>query len=385
MTPVIGCVVSTPDGIIGKVRRLAPKNAPVEAELMLSDGTSGWHRLEGLRGSFSIGMEVEHPDHDSVRRGLGTGHVLATRSIAGQDQVLVQFVETGETRWLPFQTLRHVTGVAQRMRAGAAGLGNGVDHAERFRMRALAIALSNWDANTGAFGRLDIDPLPHQLHVARRVVTSGQANWLIADDVGLGKTIEVGLILHALAQRNRCRRVLVVCPATLVKNWKEEMRLRFDRAFEIYGRDFTPEYPEELRLRDNVIISLDLAKREAHRDMLLAAGDWDVIVFDEAHRLGVQESGERTERYRLAEALRPRTPSMLLLTATPHQGKSRRFAALLEIVRPDLKWEIASLAAHPEIVGEIILRNRKTRVTDAHGEPLFSGHDTRRVIVGPIG
>ena len=82
-----------------------------------------------------------------------------------------------------------------------------------------------WDANTGAFGRLDIDPLPHQLHVARRVVTSGDANWLIADDVGLGKTIEVGLILHALTQRNRCRRVLVVCPASLTKNWKQEMRI----------------------------------------------------------------------------------------------------------------------------------------------------------------
>ena len=326
-------------------------------------------------------MEVEHPDQGPVRRGLGTGHVLATRSISGIDQVLVQFVETGETRWLPFQSLRHVTSVAQRMAAGALGAYD--DHAERFRMRALAIALSNWHANTGAFGRLDIDPLPHQLHVARRVVTSGEANWLIADDVGLGKTIEVGLILHALTQRNRCRRVLVVCPATLVKNWKEEMRGRFDRAFEIYGRDFTPEYPDELRLRDNVIVSLDLAKRDAHRDMLLSAGDWDVIVFDEAHRLGVQENGERTERYRLAEALRPMTPAMLLLTATPHQGKSRRFAALLELVRPDLAWEIAGLEANPEIVGDIVLRNRKTRVTDAQGEPIFRGHDTQRILVTP--
>src|SRR5690606_33791653 len=131
-----------------------------------------------------------------------------------------------------------------------------------------------------------------QLHVARKVVTSGDANWLIADDVGLGKTIEVGLILHALTQRNRCRRVLVVCPATLTKNWKEEMRLRFDRAFEIYGRDFTPEYHDELRLRENVIVSLDLAKRDEHRDMLLAGGPWDVVVFDEAHRLGVSEDGE---------------------------------------------------------------------------------------------
>ena len=383
MKPVLGCVVCAPDGTSGKIRKLAPEDDPVHAELVIHGGPPIWRPLEGMRSAFRTGMEVEHPDRSAVHPGLGTGYVLATRSIAGLDQVLVQFADTGETRWLPFQTLRHVTGVAQRMMAGAVGVYE--DHAERFRMRALAIALSNWDANTGAFGRLDIDPLPHQLHVARRVVTSGEASWLIADDVGLGKTIEVGLILHALTQRNRCRRVLVVCPATLVKNWKEEMRGRFDRAFEIYGRDFTPEYADELRLRDNVIISLDLAKRDAHRDMLLAAGGWDVIVFDEAHRLGVQENGERTERYRLAEALRPMTPSMLLLTATPHQGKSRRFAALLELVRPDLAWEIAGIEANPEIVREIVIRNRKTRVTDAQGRPVFKGHDTRRVLVAPTG
>lgn len=379
--PVTGCVVRASDGVVGKVRRLAPEEDPHSAELLLPGADPVWRSLDGLRSAFQIGMEVEHPRQNLLRPGWGTGVILATRTLAGFDQVLVQFVDTGETRWLPFETVRHVTSVLQRMSAGA--LGAHPDHAERFRMRALALALSSWDANTGAFGRLDIDPLPHQIHVARRVVTSGQPNWLIADDVGLGKTIEVGLILHALAQRNRCRRVLVVCPAGLVKNWKDEMRGRFDRGFQIYGRDFTPEYPEEMKLHENVIVSLDLAKRPEHRDMLAAAGGWDVIVFDEAHRLGVAENGERTERYRLAEALRPLTPAMLLLTATPHQGKSRRFAALLELVRPDLAWEIAALEAHPGVVGEIVIRNRKTRVTDAQGHPIFRGHDTRRVLVRP--
>lgn len=380
MIPVIGCVVTTPDGRVGKIRRLAPEAEPSRAELTLGPSEQAWQPLEGLRNGFRTGMEVEHIGHGG-RSALGHGHVLAVRNIAGFDQILVQFAETGETRWLPFETVRHVTDVRSRMVVCA--FGGFEDHAERFRMRALALALSSWDANTGAFGRLDIDPLPHQLHVARRVVTSGDANWLIADDVGLGKTIEVGLILHALSQRNRCRRVLVVCPASLTTNWKEEMRGRFDRAFEIYGRDFKPEYVDELRLRDNVIVSLDLAKRDEHRDMLLSAGSWDVVVFDEAHRLGVAEDGERTDRYRLAEALRPHTPAILLLTATPHQGKSRRFAALLELVRPDLAWEIANLDNNPEIVGQIVIRNRKTRVTDAQGNSIFRGHDTRRVLVTP--
>ena len=130
-------------------------------------------------------------------------------------------------------------------------------------------------------------------------------------------------------------------------------------------------------------MSLDLAKREEHADAILSAGDWDLVVFDEAHRLGRSETGERTQRYRLAEQLREMTPSMLLLTATPHQGKSKRFGALLELVRPDMRRQIASLEANPELVSEIVIRNRKTKVTDAQGELIFKGHDTQRFSVTP--
>lgn len=178
-------------------------------------------------------------------------------------------------------------------------------------------------------------------------------------------------------------RVLVICPSSLIRQWKDEMRSRFGRSFEIYGRDFTPEHVEEMRLRDNVIVSLDLAKRPEHLAMMVAAGNWDAIVFDEAHRLGKSETGEQIERYASARALRDLAQAFLLLTATPHQGKTRRFAALLELVRPDLEAEIATLAMNPEIVGEIIIRNRKSTVTDAEGRLIFRGHDTRRFSVRP--
>ncbi|MDX6749405.1 DEAD/DEAH box helicase [Geminicoccaceae bacterium 1502E] len=318
-----------------------------------------------------------------ARRGssLGTGHVIASRLLAGFDQVLVQFAESGQSHWLDWRVLAQATPV--EVRAAKRQSGQHSDHAERFRLRVLAKALRIWNANTGGFGRLDIDPLPHQLDVARRVVTSPHARWLIADDVGLGKTIEVGLILHALTQRNRCRRVLIICPSSLTKQWKDEMRAKFGRAFEIYHRDFRPEYADEMRLRDNVIASLDLAKRDEHVARLIEAGFWDVIVFDEAHRLGRSASGEQTERYVLARKLRDRTHSLLLLTATPHQGKRRRFAALLELVRPDLLPQIQTLEMNPEIVGDIILRNRKAKVTDADGRLIFRGHDTARIKLHP--
>lgn len=382
MTPLIpslGAVVRVGDDpAVGVVIELRPRKAPVEG-LFLSGSVRAWHRLADMRPGYVTGQHVQHKN--ARGDGLGAGRVLTTRRLAGFDQVMVQFAETGESRWLDWRLLSNAKPVEAR--AIQHQTGQHPDHAERTRLRILANALKIWNSNTGAFGRLDIDPLPHQLDVARRVVTAPQARWLIADDVGLGKTIEVGLILHALAQRNRCRRVLVICPSSLTRQWKEEMRGRFGRFFEIYGRDFTPEHVEAMRLRENIIVSLDLAKRPENLAMLLSAGHWDAIIFDEAHRLGKSETGEQTERYALARALRDRSHAFLLLTATPHQGKTRRFAALLELVRPDLAPEISTLAMNPEIVGEIIIRNRKSTVTDAEGRLIFRGHDTRRFSVRP--
>lgn len=379
--PPKGAFVRMEDGTPGVIHEHRPETEPHEAQLAVGGGRRVWTKLSDLRPGYTPGQQVQHRPPRGRGMSLGTGRVLATRSIGGFKQLLVQFAETGESRWLDWRVLAQATPVEHRIAARRTG--QHADHAERFRLRMLSKALQIWNANTGAFGRLDIDPLPHQLEVARKVVTSPQARWLIADDVGLGKTIEVGLILHALTQRNRCRRVLIVCPSSLTKQWKDEMRAKFGRAFEIYHRDFRPEYADEMRLRENVIISLDLAKRDEHLARLLEAGFWDVIVFDEAHRLGRSETGEQTERYALADKLRDQTHSLLLLTATPHQGKTSRFAALLELVRPDLLPEIRTLEMNPEVVGDIIIRNRKTRVTDAEGNLIFRGHDTRRHKVTP--
>lgn len=349
--------------------------------LHFADGVRAERPARGLASGWRPGDAVEHVPPEGFGDSFGIGAVVATRAFAGHQQALVLFAEDGESRWVDWRLLRAVASVEARVRRRA--LQPEDDHAERFRIRALARALRLSDSNTGAFGRLDIDPLPHQTHVAHRVVTSAIPRWLIADDVGLGKTIEVGLILHALTARNRCRRVLVVCPAGLTRQWKEEMRFKFERHFEIWGKDFNPEFPEALRARDQVIVSLDLAKQQDRLDLLLQAGRWDAIVFDEAHRLGRDENGAMTARYRLAEALRDRTHAMLLLTATPHQGKTAKFGALLELVRPDLKPRIRRLELDPTVVGEVVIRNRKTRVTDGEGNLLFRGHDVYRLPVAP--
>ena len=257
------------------------------------------------------------------------------------------------------------------------------DHAERFRLRFLAHALENWNQLTGSLDRLDVDPLPHQIQLVHHILSSGNLNWLIADDVGLGKTIEVGLLLAALKRKGQARRVLVIAPAGLTRQWQDELRYKFDQIYEIYGRDFTIAQTEHWKIHDHVIVSLDLAKRDDHLLKFQQAGGWDVVVFDESHKLTRYSSGERAQRYRLAEVIRHETDALLLLSGTPHQGYADRFRALLELVRPDLRPQIQTLEVHADIVGQIILRNRKSEVTDADGNFIFKGTQIHRVPVEP--
>src|SRR5690606_37332230 len=106
-------------------------------------------------------------------------------------------------------------------------------------LRCLAYALELWNENTGSLSHFDIDPLPHQIHLIHHILSSENLNWLIADDVGLGKTIEAGLLIAALRQRNQARRFLMVVPAGLTRQWQDDLRQKFRmNDFLIYGRDF---------------------------------------------------------------------------------------------------------------------------------------------------
>ncbi|QQP87563.1 DEAD/DEAH box helicase [Skermanella sp. TT6] len=175
------------------------------------------------------------------------------------------------------------------------------------------------------------------------------------------------------------RRVLIVTPAGLTRQWKEEMRRKFDQDYAIYGRDFFINDLEDWKRYDHVVGSIDLLKRDDHLEKLRAAGSWDIIIFDEAHKLTKTASGERAERYRLAETLRKKTDALILLTATPHQGKQDRFISLLELIRPDLSEQLAMLEMNKEIVADLILRNRKSEVTNSDGQFIFRGQQSHRV------
>ena len=199
-------------------------------------------------------------------------------------------------------------------------------------------------------------PLPHQLLALQRAISGDRIRYLLADEVGLGKTIEAGLILRELKIRGLVRRILVVAPAGLVLQWQSEMKGHF-------GEDFRLILPSSLtalrqagaidenenlwRMHDQVICPLDSVKpmdsrrgwsqeqlarynRERFED-LVSAG-WDLIIIDEAHRVG--GSTEQVARFKLGDALAQAAPYLLLLSATPHQGKSDAFRRLIGFSTP---------------------------------------------------
>ncbi|MGP5174852.1 DEAD/DEAH box helicase [Psychrobacter immobilis] len=329
------------------------------------------------------GVVVIDKTPDVGHQSLGQGLIVQQRVLAGFEQFLVDFKDSERKIWMPYQHLVWIKESKDRYIRGDISKSN--LEAERLRLRTLANAIELWNENSGALSHLDIDPLPHQINLVHHILASGNLNWLIADDVGLGKTIETGMLIHALKQRNLAKRVLLVTPAGLVKQWQEEMYDKFNlEEFEIYDEDFKVDEVRKWKLHDYVIGSIDKLKNDNHIDLLLAAEPWDLIIFDEGHRLSRKQYGmqiKSSERFILANKLRNRTKSLILLSATPHQGEQDKFVALLELLRPERRDQLATLNFNPEIMRDMVFRNHKADVTDHEGNFIFKGKTVHAINV----
>lgn len=249
------------------------------------------------------------------------------------------------------------------------------------KQRAAHLLVCNRD---GQLSNARTDLLPHQITIAHMVVSNPRRRFLIADEVGLGKTIEAGMIIYALQQKGLANRVLVITPAGLTLQWQEEMKEKFDIDFAVYKEDVLG--PHAFRSSDRIIASIDTLKRENHKELLLGAPNWSVIIFDEAHKLSAKtwsaKKTEKTHNYRLAEALKDYCDALLLLTATPHQGDESKFENLLGLLHPNVVFEEwAKKTESAVFYTELVLRNRKSKVCDAEGKPVFKGIDIHPVPV----
>ncbi|PDW02506.1 DEAD/DEAH box helicase [Candidatus Viridilinea mediisalina] len=217
------------------------------------------------------------------------------------------------------------------------------EHPELFYARTAAhyLACSRQTlVSSGATAR--IDPLPHQIFVGQRVVTAPRPRFLLADEVGLGKTIEAGLVIQELRARGALRRVLVIVPANLTFQWCTELEQKFNERFTVYDASVLRELRNQAPrsnpwlLRDNIILSHGVIEHNERLWDEIVNLPWDLVVVDEAHHARRrQTSGDRRETtrlYRFVSRLSERTRGLLLLTATPMQLQTFELFSLVELL-----------------------------------------------------
>ncbi len=258
-------------------------------------------------------------------------------------------------------------------------------------------------------------PLPHQILALSRAIANDRVRYLLADEVGLGKTIEAGLIMRELKLRGLVKRTLVVAPKGLVSQWVSEMRFHFGETFQLVlpedlktlkriaqatglgngeKANHNPEvFPANAwHIFSQVVVPIDSVKpldkrrgwseaqvsehnRERFED-LISAG-WDLVIVDEAHRLG--GSTDQVARFKLGQGLAEAAPYFLLLSATPHQGKTDAFHRLVSLIDAQEFPDISSVTR--ERVQPHVIRTEKRHAIDADGKPLFK---PRRTQLGPV-
>jgi SNF2 family DNA or RNA helicase len=187
-----------------------------------------------------------------------------------------------------------------------------------------------------------IEALPHQITaVYGEMLTRQPLRFLLADDPGAGKTIMAGLFIKELLIRGDLERCLIVAPGGLVEQWQEELIDKFGLAFELLTRDQIEASitGNPFVERNRLIVRLDMAARSDElRAKLQAAPDWDLIVCDEAHRMAASYFGgevKETQRYKLGKLLGTRTRNLLLMSATPHNGKEADFQLFMGLLDAD--------------------------------------------------
>jgi superfamily II DNA or RNA helicase len=241
-----------------------------------------------------------------------------------------------------------------------------------------------------------IIPLPHQLHVLNRALSNNNVRYILADEVGLGKTIEAGLIIKELKTRGLIKRILIVCPTGLVTQWSLEMQDKFNEKFHV----ILPEDYDTIRRItgnedvygqfDQVISPMDsikplerrvgwteekIAEYNEERIYSIINSGWDLVVIDEAHRVA-GSSGE-VARYKLGNLLAAASPYLLLLTATPHNGKTEPFLRLIRLVDEKAFPNINAIVK--EQVAPYVIRTEKREAIDNNGNKLFKNRTTRAI------
>ena len=310
---------------------------------------------------FQPGERITHHEY-------GQGVVLDP----ARDGYLRAFFGVGERR-VPVASLRRELTRTERILRAVDG---GVERNRKAWLSYEAHTLPVMES-ASALTSAKIDLLPHQVVLTHRIATASPRRYLIADEVGLGKTIETALILRELASRGELMRALMVVPAGLVNNWHRELNEVFNLDFEVFGSegDITDRKTNAFAKHDRLIASIDTLKRPARIKRLLDAPRWDLVVFDEAHHLTAYRTGgkvRKTENYKLAEALKDHSRDLVLLSATPHQGNHFQFWMLAQLLNPTLFRSPEEMVEERHRLNTVMFRRTKADACQPDGSPLFA-------------
>src|SRR5579883_1566105 len=222
-----------------------------------------------------------------------------------------------------------------------------------------------------------VDPLPHQITaVYGEMLPRQPLRFLLADDPGAGKTIMAGLLIKELLIRGDLHRCMIVCPGNLAEQWQDELYQRFQLPFEILTNDKLEAARTGNWFAENpmAICRLDKLSRNEDVQAKLANTDWDLIVCDEAHKMSATFFGSEvkyTRRYRLGQFLGQLTRHLLLMTATPHNGKPEDFQLFLALLDSDRFEGRARDGVHTTDVSDLMRRLVKEQLLKFDGRPLF--------------
>ena len=223
----------------------------------------------------------------------------------------------------------------------------------------------------------NVDALPHQITAVYESMLPRQPlRFVLADDPGAGKTVMAGLYIRERIMRADARRIVIVAPGSLVEQWRDELLEKFGLEFRIFSKALDSASPSGNSFADYdyLIVRLDqLSRNESIQEKLCFAG-WDLAVFDEAHKLAAHFQGTKvgyTRRFTFAQKLGQHTRHLLLMTATPHNGKEEDFQLFLSLLDSDRFYGKFRDGVHKADVSDLMRRMVKEDMVRFDGTPLF--------------
>jgi superfamily II DNA or RNA helicase len=317
--------------------------------------------------------------------------ILSKKSVFGKQIAEVKILSTGEVKSVPFSELSDETKLPTDADIAFKAIAAKIK-SEVFKQSMLAPIESN------------IIPLPHQILALEKVMAGQFLRFLIADEVGMGKTIETGLILKELKLRGIAKRTLIVVPKSAMGQWQQEMKKHFNELFHIYDTDYINtvsktfarlEADNEINLftqHNQIIVSMDALKPietrqgwskqkvdeyNRYRIQSVIEAEFDLLVIDECHKVG--GSNTQVGRFQMADILCNTIPNVLLLSATPHRGKSDHFRRLLQLLNNDA-FAGEGMPTIPELEPYVV-RTEKRQAIDYNGKALFNKRHTKKIEV----